>query len=94
MTDPPPPGGVDKAGGVDNPEHPDSGSAGGAPADAVGGAPAGPGPEPLVERGRGRRRLALVVPVVAVVCGLVAGGVAGERVVTRRAATVAGAGAG
>ena len=27
MTDPPPPGGGDKPGGVDNPEHPDSGSA-------------------------------------------------------------------
>jgi hypothetical protein len=146
--------GGDKPGGVDNPEHPDSGSAtlplrgashreagfppaqagdgsgtgaeggpgggaiggsrggaiggaradgmdgapadgaGGAPADVAGGAPAGPELEPLVERGRGRRRLALVVPVVAVVCGLVAGGVAGERVVTRRAATGAGAGAG
>jgi hypothetical protein len=146
--------GRDKPGGVDKPEHPDSGSAtlplrgashreagfpraqagdgsggatagearaeavgesrvdvrdgagvgaiggargdgtGGAQADLAGGAPAGPGPEPLVERGRGRRRLALVVPVVAVVCGLVAGGVAGERVVTRRAATGAGAGVG
>ena len=95
MTDPPPPGGADKAGGVDNPEHPDSGSAGGARADVAGeAAPTGSVPEPLVERGRGRRRLALVVPVVAVVCGLVAGGVAGERVVTRRAATGAGAGAG
>ena len=43
-----------------------------------------PGAEPLAEQGRGRRRAALVVPVVAVVCGLVAGGVAGERVVGRR----------
>jgi hypothetical protein len=33
----------------------------------------------LVEPGRGRRRLALVAPVVAVVCGLVAGGLAGTR---------------
>jgi hypothetical protein len=41
-------------------------------------------PEPLAERGRGRRRVALVVPAVAVVCGLVAGGLAGERVVGRR----------
>jgi hypothetical protein len=40
--------------------------------------------DPLVERGRGRRRLALVAPAVAVVCGLVAGVVAGERVVGRR----------
>jgi hypothetical protein len=39
-----------------------------------------PGSGPLAEHGRGRR-LALVVPVVAVVCGLVAGGLAGERVV-------------
>jgi hypothetical protein len=35
----------------------------------------------LAEPGRGRRRLALVVPVVAVVCGLAAGGLAGERMV-------------
>jgi hypothetical protein len=67
------------------------GAADGAPTDVAGGAPVGPGLEPLVELGRGRRRLALVVPVVAVVFGLVAGGVAGERVVTRRAATGAGA---
>jgi hypothetical protein len=40
--------------------------------------------DPLAERGRRLRRLGLVVPVVAVVCGLVAGGVAGERVVGRR----------
>jgi hypothetical protein len=44
------------------------------------------GPEPLAEQGRGRRRLALVVPAVAVVCGLVAGGLAGDRVVTGRPA--------
>ena len=43
-----------------------------------------PATEPLAEPGRGRRRLALVVPAVAVVIGLVAGGVAGERVVGRR----------
>ena len=43
-------------------------------------------PEPLAERGRGRRRVALAVPVVAVVCGLVVGGLAGERVVGRRRA--------
>ena len=55
-----------------------------------------PAPEPLAERGWGRRRAALVVPVVAVVCGLVAGGVAGERVVGRRpvAAVARPAGAG
>jgi hypothetical protein len=47
------------------------------------------GPEPLVEAGQGRRRAALVVTVVAVVAGLVAGGVAGERVVGRRPATAA-----
>ena len=48
----------------------------------------------LAERGWGRRRLAVLVPVVAVVCGLVAGGLAGERVVGRRqAAAVTGAGA-
>jgi hypothetical protein len=45
-----------------------------------------PAPEPLAEQGRGRRRLALAVPAVAVVCGLVAGGLAGERVVNRRPA--------
>jgi hypothetical protein len=42
------------------------------------------GPEPLVEAGQGRRRAALAVTVVAVVAGLVAGGVAGARVVGRR----------
>jgi hypothetical protein len=47
-----------------------------------------PGTGPLVEQGRLLRRLGLVVPVVGVVCGLVAGGVAGERVVGRRAAAV------
>jgi hypothetical protein len=49
------------------------------------------GPEPLAEPGRGRRRVALVVPVVAVAVGLVAGGLAGARVVTGRrpAATAA-----
>jgi hypothetical protein len=46
-----------------------------------------PAPEPLAEPGRGRRRLAVAVPVVAVVLGLVAGGVAGERLVGRRPAT-------
>jgi hypothetical protein len=48
----------------------------------------GRAPEPLAEPGRGHRRLALVVPAVAVVCGLVAGGIAGERLVSgRRAAS-------
>ena len=52
----------------------------------------GPAPATLAGRGWGRRRLAVLVPVVAVVCGLVAGGLAGERVVGRRqAATVTGA---
>jgi hypothetical protein len=46
-----------------------------------------PAGEPLADPGRGRRRMALVVPVVAVACGLVAGGVAGERVVGRRPVT-------
>jgi hypothetical protein len=41
-------------------------------------------PDLLVEEGRGRRRLAVVVPVAAVVCGLVLGGLVGERVVGRR----------
>lgn len=52
--------------------------------------------DPLSERGRGRRRLAVVVPVVAVVCGLVAGGLAGARVVGRQGprSVVAGTGAG
>jgi hypothetical protein len=45
-----------------------------------------PAPEPPTEPGRGRRRLAVAVPVVAVVCGLAAGGLAGERVVGRRPA--------
>jgi hypothetical protein len=40
--------------------------------------------DPLVEEGRARRRLALVVPAVAVVCGLVVGGLAAERMVGRR----------
>jgi hypothetical protein len=40
--------------------------------------------DPLVEEGRARRRLAVVVPVVAVVCGLVVGGLAGGLVVGRR----------
>lgn len=57
-----------------------------------------PSPGLLVERGRGRRRLAVLVPVVAVVCGLVAGGLAGERAVGRQRATAvtgpAGGGAG
>jgi hypothetical protein len=101
VSDPPP------RGGVDNPEQPTSGSAtvplrgasqpeAGFPrADPPGGTPGDPPADPLVERGRGRRRMALVVPVVAVVCGLVAGGLAGERVVGRRpAAAVAGTGAG
>jgi hypothetical protein len=39
--------------------------------------------DPLVEQGRARRRLAVVVPAVAVVCGLVVGGLAGARVVGR-----------
>jgi len=51
-------------------------------------------PEPLVEAGQGRRRAALAVTVAAVVVGLVAGGVAGERVVGRRPSAAArGAGA-
>jgi hypothetical protein len=45
-----------------------------------------PAPEPLAEQGRGRRRLALAVPAVAVACGLVAGGLAGARVAGRRPA--------
>jgi hypothetical protein len=40
--------------------------------------------QPLVDQGRARRRLAVMVPVAAVVCGLVVGGLAGERVVGRR----------
>jgi hypothetical protein len=41
-----------------------------------------PGPPPtLAERGRGRRRLALLVPTVTVTCGLVAGGVVVGRAV-------------
>ncbi|HWC42967.1 MAG TPA: hypothetical protein VHK02_13355 [Actinomycetota bacterium] len=56
------------------------------------------GPEPLVEAGQGRRRAALAVTVVAVVAGMAAGGVAGERLVGRRpsaarAVTAGGAGA-
>jgi hypothetical protein len=43
---------------------------------------AGPGPPAaLADRGRGRQRLALVVPVVAVTCGLVAGGLVVGRAV-------------
>ena len=44
--------------------------------------------DPLLERRRGRRRMARVVPGVAVVCGLVVGGLAGERVVGRRRVAV------
>ena len=52
-------------------------------------------PDPgLVEPGRGRRRLAVLVPVLAVVCGLVAGGLAGERVVGRRGVATATAAGG
>jgi len=51
-------------------------------------------PGPLVEAGQRRRRAALAVTVVAVVAGLVAGGVAGERVVGRRPAAARGTGAG
>jgi hypothetical protein len=41
------------------------------------------------EPGRGRRRLAVAVPAAALACGLVAGGLAGERLVSqRRAAAV------
>jgi hypothetical protein len=85
MTNRPPPG------GVDNPTPPAPEPARlplrGASDREVGLAPARAPADPLSERGRGRRRLALLVPVVAVVCGLVAGGLAGERVVRRRAAT-------
>jgi hypothetical protein len=53
--------------------------------------------EGLVEPGRGRRRLAVIAPAVAVVCGLVAGGLAGERMVggerARAVAPPAGGGA-
>jgi hypothetical protein len=56
---------------------------------------AGSGPpavDPLAERGRGRRRLALLVPVVTVTCGLVAGGVAvGRAVAGSRPAPARGA---
>ena len=54
--------------------------------DPLGDPPFTSGPDPLVEQEqeRGRRRLAVVVPVVAVVCGLVVGGLVGERVVGRR----------
>jgi hypothetical protein len=52
------------------------------------------GPEPLAEAGQGRRRLALVVTVAAVVAGLAAGGVAGEGVVGRRPSAARGAAAG
>jgi hypothetical protein len=40
--------------------------------------------QPLADQGRARRRLAVMVPVAAVVCGLVVGGLGGERVVGRR----------
>jgi hypothetical protein len=40
------------------------------------------------ESGRGRRRLALAVPAVAVACGLAVGGLVGERMVSRRRAAV------
>jgi hypothetical protein len=57
------------------------------------------GPEPLIEAGQGQRRAALVLTVVAVAAGLVAGGVAGKQVVGRpstatRGAAAAGAWAG
>jgi hypothetical protein len=54
----------------------------------AGRSPARSEPEPPAEQGPGRRRLAVVVPVVAVVCGLVAGGLAGEAVVGRRPVAV------
>jgi hypothetical protein len=58
--------------------------------------PGPPAVDPLAERGRGRRRLALLVPVVTVTCGLVAGGVvvgravAGSRPAPARGAVAAG----
>ena len=45
-----------------------------------------PAPEPLAEPGGGRRRLAVAIPVLALACGLVAGGLAGERLASRRRA--------
>jgi hypothetical protein len=51
--------------------------------------PAGAAADPLREPGQGRRRLAVVVPVAAVVCGLVAGGLAGAEMVGRRGAAPA-----
>jgi hypothetical protein len=79
MSDHPP------AGGGDNRERPARRSVtlplrGGAQRES-GFSPAQPLADGLVEPGRGRRRLALVVPAVAVVCGLVAGGLAGGRMV-------------
>jgi hypothetical protein len=79
MSDHPPAGGGDKG------ERPARRSVtlplrGGAQRES-GFSPAQPLADGLVEPGRGRRRLALVVPAVAVVCGLVAGGLAGERMV-------------
>jgi len=45
---------------------------------------ASPAEDLLAERGRGRRRLALLVPVVMVTCGLVGGGVTVGRLVAGR----------
>jgi hypothetical protein len=96
-------GGVDnrehpaREGGVDNRERPARRWARfplrGASHREAGFSHAGAAADPLREQGRGRRRLAVVVPVVAVVCGLVAGGLAGAQVVERRGTgTAAGSG--
>ena len=77
-----------REGGVDNREHPARRWARfplrGASHREAGFPHAGAAADPLREQGRGRRRLAVVVPVVAVVCGLLAGGLAGAQVVERR----------
>jgi hypothetical protein len=53
--------------------------------------PGPPAVDPLAERGRGRRRLALLVPAVTITCGLVAGGVVvGQAVAGSRPAPARG----